>query len=82
MTFIELVREYFPRMSQKNADIMLWEFTAFPFADEKVLQRQLARFKRGYARKVRLGEVKNPRYSWVVDDAQRGTERVKYAADQ
>lgn len=45
MTWIELVKKYFPDVSGDEADTILWEFTAFPFADKETIEQQLAHVK-------------------------------------
>lgn len=41
MTWIELVKKYFPNASDEEADFILWEKTAFPMGGLKVVEEQL-----------------------------------------
>ena len=46
MTYLELVKEYFPDASDDEADYILWEFTAFPLVwGEDELREQLQKFR-------------------------------------
>ena len=47
MTYLELVKEYFPDAGDEEADYILWEFTAFPLVrGEDELREQLQEFKK------------------------------------
>jgi hypothetical protein len=41
MTWIELVKEFFPNISDEEADFILWEKTAFPMGGLEVVTQQL-----------------------------------------
>ncbi len=45
MTWIDLVRKYFPDATDEYADFILWEFTAFPFAPAEHIEMQIAKFR-------------------------------------
>lgn len=45
--YIDLVREYFPNVSDKEADSILWDKTPFPMRmDEQEIGRYLAEYKK------------------------------------
>lgn len=46
MTWIELVKKYFPNVSDEEADFILWEKTAFPMGGLKVVEEQLKELSR------------------------------------
>lgn len=46
MTWIDLVREYFPDATEKECDFILWERTAFPVTGEETIREQLEQYKR------------------------------------
>lgn len=60
MTWRELVRVYLPRVSDRDADYILWNMTAFPFNGLEGVKQQLAELaavcapvrKRGWYRKL------------------------------
>ncbi|WP_303752923.1 hypothetical protein [Bacillus velezensis] len=41
MTWIDLVRKYFPDANDKQCDFILWEKTAFPLASVETVESQL-----------------------------------------
>ena len=41
MTWIELVKKYFPNISDEEADFILWEKTAFPMGGLEMVEEQL-----------------------------------------
>lgn len=46
LSFIDLVKEYFPNVSDKEADSILWDKTCFPIrTDEKEIERDLIEYK-------------------------------------
>jgi len=46
-TYLDLVRDYFPDTSDKEADWILWEKTPFPMRmDEQEIGRYLAEYKK------------------------------------
>lgn len=45
MTWIELVRKYFTDATDEEADYILWEKTAFPFASAEHIEKQIAKFR-------------------------------------
>lgn len=45
-TYLDLVRDYFPNVSDKEADSILWDKTCFPMRiDEKEIERYLVEYK-------------------------------------
>lgn len=47
ITYLELVKEYFPDVSDEVADWILWEKTPFPMiADEKGIRKYLTEYKK------------------------------------
>jgi len=44
MTWMDLVKKYFPNASEKECDFILWEKTAFPLCDLETVERQLQEF--------------------------------------
>jgi len=45
MIWLELVRKYFPDATDDEADYILWEFTAFPFAPAEHIEKQIAKYR-------------------------------------
>jgi hypothetical protein len=45
MTWIELVKEYFPNATEAECDYILWEQTAFPVCGLNEVKRQLQALK-------------------------------------
>lgn len=45
MTGTELIAEYFPGVTDDEADYILWNQTAFPFGNLNYIREQLARLK-------------------------------------
>lgn len=45
MTWLDLVRKYFPDATDEYADFILWEFTAFPFAPVWYIEEQIAKYR-------------------------------------
>lgn len=45
MTWIDLVKHYFPKADDREADYILWEKTAFPLVDLKTVESQLKEYK-------------------------------------
>ncbi|GIN35710.1 hypothetical protein CHCC14600_2579 [Bacillus licheniformis] len=41
MTWIDLVRKYFPDANDKQCDFILWEKTAFPLVLAEIVEKQL-----------------------------------------
>lgn len=41
MKFIELVKIIWPNITDEEADVLLWETTAFPFASVEIIVKQL-----------------------------------------
>ncbi len=41
MTWLELVKKYFPNASDKEADFILWEKTCFPICSAETVEKQL-----------------------------------------
>lgn len=54
MTGIELVKQYFPLANDDAADMILWNFTAFPFTEEAHYRKQLRRYWWAVNRKMSL----------------------------
>ena len=52
MNYIEFVKQYFPNISDDEADFILWNKTAFPFCDIGDLKSHLDI----YSRAVKLGK--------------------------
>ena len=73
MTWNDLARKYFPRISNTSAGILLWEGTAFPMASAKIVERQLADHKR-YGCKTWQEAV--ARMQRLVDKAMKQKERT------
>jgi hypothetical protein len=48
MTWIELVKEYFPNISDEEADFILWEQTAFPMGGFDVVRQQLQELSKSH----------------------------------
>lgn len=48
-TWQDVAREYFPEDSDEILDFILWNKTAFPFADEAKTREQLATYQRACA---------------------------------
>lgn len=49
--YLDLVRDYFPNVSDKEADWILWEKTPFPMRmDEQEIGRYLAEYKKEVSR--------------------------------
>lgn len=46
MTWLELVKKYFPDVSDEEADFILWEKTAFPVGGLEVVEKQLKELSR------------------------------------
>lgn len=44
-SWLDLVREYFPDADDKEADDILWEHTAFPFAGSEEIRKSLEAFR-------------------------------------
>ncbi len=76
MTYLELVKEYFPGISDAEADYILWKFTAFPVVKgEDELRVQLKEFKEGRGMKRynmhvppysnSATPIENPEGKWV-----------------
>ena len=60
-SWIDLVREYFPNISDEGADALLWEYTGFPCfwnipedgeTPEECCRKQLAALKEGKRTKI------------------------------
>ena len=47
LTWIELVKKYFPNVEDEEADFILWELTAFPMGGLKVVEEQLKELSNG-----------------------------------
>ncbi|WP_197023480.1 hypothetical protein [Heyndrickxia ginsengihumi] len=45
MTWIELVKEYFPDATDTQCEFILWEKTAFPVTGEETIRKQLKEYK-------------------------------------
>lgn len=45
MTYQELVKMYFPDITDEECDFILWELTAFPFCSLDMLREQLLKLK-------------------------------------
>lgn len=45
MTWIDLVRKYFPDANDKQCDFILWEKTAFPLASMETIRNQLQEYQ-------------------------------------
>jgi hypothetical protein len=45
MTQLELVRQYFPRANDLDADFILWEMTAYPVCGLDYTRRQLSELR-------------------------------------
>ncbi|APH36078.1 hypothetical protein J5M77_04105 [Bacillus amyloliquefaciens] len=45
MTWIDLVRNYFPDANDKQCDFILWEKTAFPLASVEIIENQLQEYQ-------------------------------------
>lgn len=45
MTWIELVKSYFPNVDDDYADFILWEKTAFPICGLEQVKEQLREYK-------------------------------------
>lgn len=45
MTWIDLVRKYFPNATDEEADFILWEKTCFPFGNVSQVEKQIKEFK-------------------------------------
>ena len=41
MTWIDLVRKYFPNASEEECDFILWNRTAFPMASAEAVEKQI-----------------------------------------
>ena len=58
MTWGELVKRYFPDAGEAEIEYILWEKTAFPFADdEKTYRRQIYNFRRAVSRQLAVKEA-------------------------
>ena len=44
-SWLDLVKEYFPNATERDCDIILWEYTAFPVADIDTIKKQLKDLK-------------------------------------
>lgn len=47
MTYLELVRRYFPDATEQEADFLLWEKTCFPVCGSEEVEEQLCELARG-----------------------------------
>jgi hypothetical protein len=45
MTWLDLVRKYFPDATDEEADYILWGQTAFPFAGGKHIEMQIKKYR-------------------------------------
>ncbi|MCF7618583.1 hypothetical protein [Bacillus sonorensis] len=45
MTWIDLVRKYFPDANDKQCDFILWEKTAFPLVPVETVEKQLQEYQ-------------------------------------
>ena len=45
MTWLDLVRKYFPDATDQEADYILWEQTAFPFAGNEYIEMQIKKYR-------------------------------------
>lgn len=45
MTWIDLVKYHIPDASDREADCILWEKTAFPLVDRETVEKQIIKFK-------------------------------------
>ncbi|KUL16228.1 hypothetical protein RFN66_03565 [Bacillus paralicheniformis] len=45
MTWIDLVRKYFPDANDKQCDFILWEKTAFPLVPVETVEKQLREYQ-------------------------------------
>lgn len=45
MTWLDLVRKYFPDATDEEADYILWEHTAFPFAGIEYIEMQIKKYR-------------------------------------
>ena len=45
ITFIDLVRKYFPDYTIEECDFILWERTCFPFGTLDMIEKELMRIK-------------------------------------
>ena len=43
-TWRDLVRDHIPSATDKEADFILWEHTAFPMADKDYVERQISAY--------------------------------------
>lgn len=55
MTWLNLVRKYFPRMKASEVEYLLWEQTAFPVGKPRTVETQLRSEYRRNARWKRQG---------------------------
>lgn len=47
MNWLDLVRKYFPGISDEEADFILWERTAYPMAGVETVEEQLKELREG-----------------------------------
>ena len=45
MTWVELVKKYFPNASEEEIDFILWEKTCFPMGSAEEVEKQLKKLK-------------------------------------
>lgn len=45
MTWIDLVRKYFPDANDKQCDFILWEKTAYPLVSAETIENQLREYQ-------------------------------------
>lgn len=46
MTWIDLVKKHIPNATDRQADYILWEETAFPLVGIETVEKQIQEFKR------------------------------------
>lgn len=77
MSYLDLIREYFPNISEKAAGTILWEFTAYPMCDPRTTERQIRVLWRSYLKK----HTNCPDESWLAEEwgrIERSIDKALY----